>query len=332
MPTKILFKRNDIPTIEPTINEINLGEIAINTHDGKLFTKINQNGNESIVEIGGGGSGGTASELEKITEDSQTGWALLHDNRQNKINIGYHAIDFSYGVADSSLAGGIYGAGGNYSFAEGKGTLASGYVSHAEGYHSTANAYASHAEGYRTRATAWGAHAEGYFSEASGYFSHAEGVGCVASGQASHAEGFSEASGDNAHSEGKSTASGDLSHSEGSDTSASGDFSHSEGYGTVAQNTAMHAAGRYNTGTATDTIHETGIGANHSNRKNAFEIYTDGKLVAPELDPNKVMQNSQCLVPLSYLFSPEFGYHLPTSAGATGELYKDSNGFVRVSP
>jgi hypothetical protein len=48
----------------------------------------------------------------------------------------------------------------------------------------------------------------------------------------------------------------------------------------------MYAAGRYNIGTDTDTIYEIGVGYAGSGgpeRRNAFEIYTDGKVVAPEL-------------------------------------------------
>ena len=33
---RILLPRSDIPGRAPTINEIDFGEIAINTHDGKL--------------------------------------------------------------------------------------------------------------------------------------------------------------------------------------------------------------------------------------------------------------------------------------------------------
>jgi hypothetical protein len=39
----------------------------------------------------------------------------------------------------------------------------------------------------------------------------------------------------------------------------------------------------FNVGTSSDTIHETGIGTGWDDRKNAFEIYIDGKVVAPEL-------------------------------------------------
>ncbi|MEK9897012.1 MAG: hypothetical protein VW518_11405, partial [Burkholderiaceae bacterium] len=49
---KILFPRSDIPNRPPTINEIDFGEIAINTHDGKAFIKRNRDGEVSIQAIG----------------------------------------------------------------------------------------------------------------------------------------------------------------------------------------------------------------------------------------------------------------------------------------
>jgi len=75
---------------------------------------------------------------------------------------------------------------------------------------------------------------------------------------------------------------GNYSHAESYGTTAGGDYSHAEGHFTIALNKAMHAAGKYNIGTATDTIHETGIGTHDYARANAFEIYTDGTLTAPE--------------------------------------------------
>lgn len=151
-----------------------------------------------------------------------------------------------------------YGASGKASFAEGNKTLASGVASHAEGYNTIASGdYGAHAEGCATTASGENSHAEGYKTTASGKNSHVEGYKATASGYAAHAEGF--------------------------ESKAYGWYSHAEGYETIAQNTNMHAAGRYNVGTAKDTIHEIGIGASVTDRKNAFEIYTDGRLKAPEL-------------------------------------------------
>jgi len=49
---KILLPRSDIPGRAPTLNEIDFGEIAINTHDGKAFIKRDRDGEVSIQSIG----------------------------------------------------------------------------------------------------------------------------------------------------------------------------------------------------------------------------------------------------------------------------------------
>jgi hypothetical protein len=49
---KIRIKRTAVPGKLPTIEQLDLGELAINTFEGKLFLKKNQNGTESIVDVG----------------------------------------------------------------------------------------------------------------------------------------------------------------------------------------------------------------------------------------------------------------------------------------
>ena len=49
---KILLPRSDIPNRAPTINEIDFGEIAVNTHDGKAFIKRQADGEVTIETIG----------------------------------------------------------------------------------------------------------------------------------------------------------------------------------------------------------------------------------------------------------------------------------------
>jgi hypothetical protein len=62
MVTRILHRKSASGGAVPTTAAIQLGEIAINTFDGKLFIKKN-NGVESIVEIGGAGGGNTFSTI-----------------------------------------------------------------------------------------------------------------------------------------------------------------------------------------------------------------------------------------------------------------------------
>jgi hypothetical protein len=62
------FKRSAVPAKVPAINDLALGELAINTYDGKLFLK-KDDGTQSIVEIGAGGGGGSGT----VTSVSGTG-------------------------------------------------------------------------------------------------------------------------------------------------------------------------------------------------------------------------------------------------------------------
>jgi len=146
-----------------------------------------------------------------------------------------------------------------------------------------------------------------------------------AEGNSSHATGFAS------HAEGIITyATGYVSHAEGRCTCACGKYSHSEGCFTIAQNTASHAEGMYNIGTATDTIHETGIGTSSGAKKNAFEIYTDGRLVAPELSP-ALINTLRSLITKEYLLSAEFGNSLPLSDPLVAGALWNNGGIVTVS-
>ena len=143
----------------------------------------------------------------------------------------------------SNSASGVRGAIGDISFACGGNTSASGNYSHVEGYNSTA----------------------------SGSVAHAEGQSNLAQGNNSHAEGYG------------TTATGIISHSEGNSTQAQGNYSHASGNNTIAQNDSSVSIGSYNVGTSGSTIVEVGIGTNSSDKRNALEIHTDGRILAPEL-------------------------------------------------
>ena len=58
MAQTIKLKRSATQGASPTTSQLELGEVAINTYDGKMYIKKNVGGTESIVEIGAGGSGG----------------------------------------------------------------------------------------------------------------------------------------------------------------------------------------------------------------------------------------------------------------------------------
>lgn len=57
MANTIRLKRSSVPGRVPSTEDLALGEIAINTADGRLFVK-KDDGTPSIVEIGAAGSGG----------------------------------------------------------------------------------------------------------------------------------------------------------------------------------------------------------------------------------------------------------------------------------
>ena len=50
------YKRSAVPSKVPSIADLDLGELAINTYDGKVYTK-KDDGTQSIVQVGGVGSG-----------------------------------------------------------------------------------------------------------------------------------------------------------------------------------------------------------------------------------------------------------------------------------
>lgn len=78
---------------------------------------------------------------------------------------------------------------GEYAWAEGQDTIASGPWSHAEGWNTKALNDDSHAEGHNTVASGYYSHAEGLNTAASGYCSHAEGRNTTASGNTQHVQG-----------------------------------------------------------------------------------------------------------------------------------------------
>lgn len=163
---------------------------------------------------------------------------------------------------------------GDWSIAEGSGTVAKGRASHAEGAYSQALNDGCHVEGYQTKATGYWSHAEGEMTIVSSYASHAEGSYCTlpngtkrygtASGYASHVEG------------GGCYATASCSHVEGLATTANGAQSHAEGRYTIASGGAQHVEGTANIeDTESKYIHIAGNGT-FENRSNAYTLDWDG--------------------------------------------------------
>ena len=59
MPNRIQLKRSAVSGKVPTTGDLQLGELALNTYDGKLYT-LRNNGTASVVEIGGSTAGVTS--------------------------------------------------------------------------------------------------------------------------------------------------------------------------------------------------------------------------------------------------------------------------------
>ena len=163
---------------------------------------------------------------------------------------------------------------GDWSIAEGSGTIAKGRASHAEGAMTRALNDGTHVEGYQTEATGYWSHAEGELTKVTSYASHAEGSYCTlpngtkrygtASGYASHIEG------------GGCLATGSCSHAEGLATTVTGAQSHVEGRYTIAAGGAQHVEGIANIeDTEGKYIHIAGNGTFDA-PSNAYTLDWDG--------------------------------------------------------
>ena len=89
MAQKILIKRSAVPGKVPLTTDLQYGEIAVNTHDGKAYfkaaTDIDNDSDVSILEIG-----------SKLTNLRVTGAAVFDGN-----------VTFSSGGLDASPTGGV---------------------------------------------------------------------------------------------------------------------------------------------------------------------------------------------------------------------------------
>lgn len=59
MANTVKLKRSAVSGKIPLVTDLQLGELALNTFDGKAYIKKSANGVDEIVEIGSGAIGGT---------------------------------------------------------------------------------------------------------------------------------------------------------------------------------------------------------------------------------------------------------------------------------
>jgi hypothetical protein len=74
--TTIKLRRSSVPGKVPETEQLNLGEVAINTHDGKMFFKRDANGAISIVELGNKDSSENVLYVSKSGSDDNDGSTL----------------------------------------------------------------------------------------------------------------------------------------------------------------------------------------------------------------------------------------------------------------
>ena len=74
MANTIQLRRSATANAVPTTAQLALGELAINTTDGKLYLKKNVSGTESIVEIGGGGASISVSDTAPASPINGSLW------------------------------------------------------------------------------------------------------------------------------------------------------------------------------------------------------------------------------------------------------------------
>ena len=81
MASTIKHIRSAVAGRTPTTSQLELGELAINTTDGKVFIKKSVSGTESVVEVGAGGG--------PILQSQQTISAnLTLDSGYNGLSVG----------------------------------------------------------------------------------------------------------------------------------------------------------------------------------------------------------------------------------------------------
>lgn len=126
----VRLRRSATQSAVPTTAQLALGEVAINTFDGKLFIK-KDNGTESIVEIGAGGGGGGISNVVEDTTPQLGGDLDLNGN--DITGTGDATITTSAGVLSLTASGvggkvNINGVAGN-EINSGTGALQAGIFS-----------------------------------------------------------------------------------------------------------------------------------------------------------------------------------------------------------
>ena len=91
MAQTIKLKRSATAGAAPTTSQLELGEVAINTYDGKMYIKKSVGGTESIVEISGGGGGDSAADaiFEEYLYTATNNQTAFTGNDDNSVFLSY---------------------------------------------------------------------------------------------------------------------------------------------------------------------------------------------------------------------------------------------------
>jgi len=98
MANVVKLKRSAVPGKAPATTDLDLGELAINTYDGKVYLK-KDNGAEAIVELGAGGSASASVTVSATAPASPGEGDLWWDSAIGQLFIYFTDADSSQWVA-----------------------------------------------------------------------------------------------------------------------------------------------------------------------------------------------------------------------------------------
>jgi len=103
----IRIKRSSVPGKAPAVADLSLGELALNTFDGKLYT-LKDDGAQSVVELSGGsgGGGGASVTVSATPPTSPIAGDLWYDSDSAALYVYYNDGNTSQWVSTSVGGGG----------------------------------------------------------------------------------------------------------------------------------------------------------------------------------------------------------------------------------
>jgi hypothetical protein len=290
---KLQLKRSAVVGKIPTTASLDLGELAINTVDGKIYFKQQDSGSvQRILELTttsgsmlSASYAQTASYSDRFTvSGTLTAQTLIVQTVSSSIIYSSGSNTFGNSLTNNQrftgsvdITGSLTINGRNYLTDSGSFDTRINYVSSSfEAHTASINNFSSSILNF----TASQKNSNGTFATTgSNQFNGNQTItgsliqgleGNIATGEYSHAEGsITKAIGDYSHAEGDYTqAKGDYSHAEGQETIASGSYSHAEGYQTIALANHQHVQGQFNAISSVPAAFIVGNGTDDSNRSN----------------------------------------------------------------